>query len=123
MRSKDASPCLIVVEDQADSRSALARLLRLSGYTVHTAASVREALEVAARHGCDLLIADISLADGSGLDVMRHLRAAHGLKRGIAMSGHTTEDVVKACFDAGFSKFLPKPLSFPALLTEVQRLV
>ena len=56
-----------------------------------TARSVGEALELAARERFDLLVSDIGLPDGSGLDVMRAVRGRHGL-RGIALSGFGRDD-------------------------------
>lgn len=118
-----SSPCVVVVEDNIDSRSALSRLLTLSGYEVRSAGTVGEALAVVETHGCDLLIADVGLPDGSGLELMKQLRAVYGLRRGIALSGYTSDDDMKACTDAGFRRFMPKPVAYTELLAEVQGLL
>jgi DNA-binding NtrC family response regulator len=123
MTTKDQPPCVVVAEDQDDSRSALARLLARSGFVVHSAATVAEAAELAARHGCDLLISDLCLPDGSGLELMRRVKAMHRDSKGIAMTGFTSPEDVQACVEAGFERFLPKPVSFSALLTEIGRLL
>ena len=78
--------CVLVADDHADSLSALATLLRISGYTVHTAGTRSEASAVASHRHCDLLVGDIQFPDGSGLDLMRELHAKYGLP-GIALSG------------------------------------
>src|SRR4051812_17700019 len=100
MTTKASRHCVVVVEDHADSRRALARLLEMSGYEVRCAGSVHEALEVVASHGCDLLIADLGLPDGSGLDLMRQLRGAYGLTRGIALTGLTSPQNERDCIEA-----------------------
>jgi len=123
MASKDRPPCVLVAEDHDDSRSALERLLAANGYVVHSAATVAEAITLARHHGCDLLISDIGLPDGSGLELMRQVKAIHRHSRGIAVTGFTTPEEVQACVDAGFERFLPKPVSFAALLTEMERLL
>ena len=123
MSTRDRPPCVVVAEDQDDSRSALARLLANSGFVVHSAATVAEAADLAARHGCDLLISDIGLPDGSGLELMRRVKAMHRDAKGIALTGFTSPEDVRACVEAGFERFLPKPVSFAALLTEVGRLL
>ena len=117
------SPRVVLVEDNKDSRSALARLLTLSGYAVRSAGTVGEALAVVQTHGCDLLISDIGLPDGSGLDLMQQLGQTHGLKRGIALTGYTSDADVKACAEAGFVKYIAKPVSYDVLLTEVRGLL
>ena len=60
---------ILLVEDQEDSLTSLARLLRMSGYFVHTARNMTEALQVAAEERFDLLLSDHGLPDGSGLDL------------------------------------------------------
>ena len=119
----DTRPCIVVVDDDSHSRSALARLLARSGYHVESAESVSQALEVVELRGCDLLISDLGLPDGSGLDLMRQLRHMYGLNNGIALTGYTSAEDKKDCADAGFTKFLPKPVVFTVLLSEVQTLL
>ena len=123
MTTKDQPPCIVVAEDQDDSRSAVTLLLTKNGYTVYAAATVAEAIDLARQHGCDLLISDIKLPDGSGLELMRQVKALHRHSKGIAVTGFTTPEEMQACVDAGFERFLPKPVSFAALLTEMGRLL
>ena len=120
---RQGSACIVLVEDDAASSCALRRLLTAAGYHVVSAASVGEAREVVGRHGCDLLIADLGLPDGSGLDLLRELRDTHGLQKGIALTGFTNDDDVAACAAAGFSAYLPKPVRFPELESTVRRVL
>src|SRR5688500_1837190 len=62
---------ILVVEDDPASATALARLLRLLGHTVKTAAGIAPALTLAQQERFDLLLCDIALPDGSGCDLMR----------------------------------------------------
>src|SRR5688500_16521570 len=110
--------CLLVADDHEDSLSALAMLLRMSGYTVHAARTILEATALASARRCDLLVGDIQFPDGSGLDLMRDLQARYGL-RGIAVSGFTTAQDVEAALKAGFARHLAKPITFPDLLAAV----
>ena len=116
-------PCIVIVEDDQASSYALSRLLAAAGYFVMAAGSVREARDVVGRHGCDLLIADLGLPDGSGLDLIRELRDLHGLHKGIALTGYTGAADVAACEAAGFSAFLSKPVIFSELEVTVRRLL
>src|SRR3712207_7963520 len=55
-----------------------------------------------------------SLPDGSGVDLMRDLRATHNL-RGIALSGYGMEEDLQRSRDAGFADHLTKPINLHAL--------
>jgi DNA-binding response OmpR family regulator len=110
---------ILVVDDHADSLSALAMLLTREGYTVHVASGVREASAVAATGGCDLLLADLALPDGRGTELMRELKLTRGT-RGIAISGHTDEPTKREAADAGFEQFIEKPAVYTRLLSAVR---
>ncbi|MDB5299618.1 MAG: sensor hybrid histidine kinase [Phycisphaerales bacterium] len=105
---------VLVVDDHSDSARALSRLLSNSGYDVKVAHDVATALHLAAESPIDLLVSDISLPDGTGLDLIRTLRRATPIK-GIALSGHSGADAVKKSQDAGFSVHLAKPVDFDEL--------
>ena len=107
--------CVLVVEDHADTLRLLLRLLAMSGYTAHGAGSVHEAIQVAERERCRLLVADVGLPDGSGIELLRTLRQ-HADVKGIAVTGHGGDDVFRAVRAAGFAAHLVKPVTFDKLL-------
>ncbi len=113
---------ILLVEDNADTQRAVALLLRSSGFKVRTAGSVVEALEALASERFDLLVSDIDLPDGSGLDIMRHSQANFGLK-GIAFSGYGTLDDIRESEEAGFSYHLTKPVSLNVLVAMIGQAV
>ena len=98
----------------------LARLLKAAGCVVSVAASVREALEVVDRESFDLLVSDIGLPDGTGLDVMRHAKSRHNLK-GIALSGFGQDEDLIRSSEAGFETHLTKPVNFQMLKDVIRR--
>ena len=77
---------ILLVEDHADSRRVLQRLLESFGCVVRAAGTVAEALAIADTQSFDLLVSDIGLPDGSGIDVIRQM-SAHQKIKGIALSG------------------------------------
>lgn len=109
---------LLLVEDHADTATVLARMLRRSGYDVLHAGSVGEALAIAEREmkgaGLHLVISDLGLPDGSGLDMMRVLAGQHGL-RGVALSGYGMEGDREQSAAAGFARHLTKPVNVSVL--------
>jgi signal transduction histidine kinase/ActR/RegA family two-component response regulator len=111
---KERALSLLLVEDNGDTSAMMARLLRRLGHKVATAQSVAMALEVASEHSFDLLLSDLGLPDGSGLDLMREMRKRHGLP-GVAISGYGMEDDLRQTREAGFIAHLTKPLSFNQL--------
>jgi CheY-like chemotaxis protein len=77
---------ILLVDDHPDTCAALEKLLVRRGHLVATAHSIRSAMEAAVVNRFDLLISDIALSDGSGIDLMTQLHRICGLP-GIAMSG------------------------------------
>ena len=123
MTGKERRPCVVVVEDHDIARRTLARLLEANGYDVRPAATIQEALYVIERHGCDLLISDMILPDGTGLELMRALAERRQAPVAIAMTGKASAEDQTECAKAGFGGFVPKPILFTQLLTEVERLL
>jgi len=101
---------ILLVEDHADTASVLARFLRMSGHRVDVAPDVATALQLAAGHGFDLLISDLGLPDGSGLDLLQTLRSRAFTFPALAMTGYGQETDIKQCRDAGFADHLTKPI-------------
>jgi PAS domain S-box-containing protein len=110
---------LLLVEDHPDTAEAMADLLRALGHEVRVAGCVAAGLalaEAAQASGdrIDLVISDLGLPDGTGMDLMRELGRRYGL-RGIALSGYGTEEDVRRSLEAGFARHLTKPVNFQAL--------
>jgi CheY-like chemotaxis protein len=109
---------ILVVEDNKDTLNYLALVLRARGHVVTMAEQLSEALRAAADQPLDLLVSDIELPDGTGLELMRHLRET-GLPA-IAMSGYGSEEDVRASLEAGFAEHLTKPVDVARLVAAVQ---
>lgn len=112
---------ILLVEDHVDTRKVMSRLLAGFGFVVLATGTVREALHIAERENVDLLISDIGLPDGSGVDLMRQLRARQPIK-GIALSGFGQEDDLRRSVEAGFLKHLTKPVNFSTLRDVIAKL-
>lgn len=105
---------LLVVEDHQPTLEVLARLLRRAGHDVATASTVETALATAGRGQFDLVISDLGLPDGNGIDLMVRLTHQYGL-RGNALSGYGMEADFAKTKQAGFVAHLIKPIDFQRL--------
>jgi PAS domain S-box-containing protein len=107
---------VLIVEDDADSRDMVAHLLSHRGYIVEVASSLSGAVEKLGEHW-DVVLTDVGLPDGSGLDLARRARElAHVPRRMIAYSGFGSSDDIRASLDAGFDAHVVKPIDMDSLL-------
>jgi CheY-like chemotaxis protein len=113
---------VLLVEDDPDTLAVTSMLLRAGTYEVATAETISQALTHLRDHDFDLLISDISLPDGSGLDLMREVLERQKDVRGIALSGFGSQEDVRRARLAGFSVHLTKPVSFPRLETTIREI-
>jgi CheY-like chemotaxis protein len=113
---------ILLVEDHESTRVILSRLLRRKGHTVHTAHDLASALAAGRNQRFDLLISDIGLPDGNGLDVMRWFQQYQQIP-GIALSGYGMDADIQASREAGFQAHLVKPLDADHLIQAIERVV
>jgi CheY-like chemotaxis protein len=112
---------LLLVEDHDDTRRVLSSLLTGLGHTVRTAASLEAALRLVEEESFDLIISDLGLPDGSGMDLARRAREI-GATKAIALSGYGMEADVERCREAGFARHLTKPINFSILRAAIEEL-
>ena len=86
-----------------------------------TAEDLASALKAAETDHFDLLISDLGLPDGSGLDLMRQLSVQNPMKS-IALSGYGQEEDVRKSREAGFTEHLTKPVDLRVLRETIERL-
>jgi CheY-like chemotaxis protein len=106
---------ILLVEDHEPTRLALTQLLRHRRYQVTPAASCAKARSLMKKNKdfC-LLISDIGLPDGSGCDLMNEFQGKFGAK-GIALTGHGTEQDIAQSQESGFTTHLTKPVRIESL--------
>ncbi len=111
---------ILLVEDNADTLNYLSRMLALRGHDIHTADSLGSAFRVAAEVDFDVLVSDIELPDGSGLELMWTLRSDRAVP-GIALSGFGSSEDIELSRSAGFAEHLTKPVNFRRLEEAIQQ--
>lgn len=119
-RNAAASGRILLVEDNSDTLRYLLILLRSRGYSIETARRMSEAADHLERSSFDLMISDIDLPDGTGLELMRLIQ---GKTRGIALSGFGSEDDERLSLEAGFSAHITKPVDFARLESAIHQIL
>jgi len=110
---------ILLVEDHEDTKRSLTNLLRRRGYHVQSAGDLQSALDLSAKEEFDVLISDLGLPDGSGIDLMRVLNSQRPVF-GIALTGFGMEDDIRKSYEVGFKHHLVKPIDLNKLDSLIQ---
>ena len=105
---------ILLVEDEAATLRLMARLLKGLGHRVTAAGTVADAWDAFQVGDFDLIVSDIGLPDGTGLDLMRRVKAARPVPA-IALTGYGMDEDVRRSREAGFTTHMTKPIDFSKL--------
>ena len=112
---------ILIVEDSPLVTDAFRILFTEAGYDVDVAATVADAIERATAAPVDMMLLDLSLPDGSGLDILDTLKKRQALPRStLAMTGHADAASRRRCIDAGCADVLIKPVPIAELLRQIE---
>jgi len=111
---------ILLVDDHKDTAYALMQVLTRLGYDVSTAEGFHDALRLAAGKDFDLLVSDIGLPDGNGLDLLKQIRERQRIN-GIAISGFGMEEDLQRGREAGFVDYLIKPINLDRLQAAIRQ--
>src|SRR2546425_6471573 len=114
---------VLVVDDEQDLVASYERLLRRQGYRVIARGSRHDGLAVIEREWLVLVISDLRLPDGDGLDVVRAARRAPMPIPAIVVTGFGTAASRQAALAAGASAYLAKPFATADFTAVVQQAV
>ncbi len=116
------SSSILLVEDEDAVRAFAARALQARGYTVHSAATGVEALEVMKEAGgkIDLVVSDVVMPEMDGPSLLRELRKDHPDLKIIFVSGYAEDAFAKNLPEGEKFHFLPKPFTLKQLATAVK---
>ena len=113
------SPIVVVIEDEPQIRRFVRSALEAEGWQVHEADTAKKGLTEAGTRKPDLLVLDLGLPDGDGLDVIRDVRGWSGVPI-IVLSARSDEADKIAALDAGADDYLTKPFGVGELLARVR---
>ena len=101
---------ILVIDDEPDLRTLYELTLLREGYRVDTAGSVGDAAARLAESVYDLVITDMRLPDGSGIDLLRHLRTRQRPERSIVITAFGSAENAVESLKAGAFDYLTKPV-------------
>ena len=111
---------ILVVDDEQSMRELLAIMLRKEGYEVLTADSRAQAAAAFARGPVDLVVTDVRLPDGDGIEVLRHVKAASPDTVVIVMTAFGTTETAVAARKLGAEAYVLKPFDVDELRIAVR---
>lgn len=113
------TPIALVLEDEREIRHFVRSALEQEGWQVVESSTIKQGLIEAATRRPDLVIADLGLPDGDGIDFIRALRTWSGVPV-IVLSARTLEGEKVAALDAGADDFITKPFGVAELLARTR---
>jgi two-component system, OmpR family, phosphate regulon response regulator PhoB len=122
VRGEDIVAAILAIEDDWTVRTVLEHTLKSAGHDVDVAPGIGDARKLLADGHYDIVLLDLNLPDGNGLDLLRDIRRDHGSAVPVlVLSGLRQEDAVVRGLELGADDYVTKPFSPPELLARVSR--
>ncbi len=110
---------VLVVEDDREIRAMMQSSLSVEGFDVQTAVSLNEARAMVRHAPPDVLLLDLGLPDGDGIELVHDVRKLHSLPILIVSARHQEAQKIRL-LDAGADDYLSKPFSVGELLARIR---
>ncbi len=114
---------ILVVDDEANARSALAELLRDEGYSVETAADGFKALPKLEEFAPDLLLTDLKMPGLDGMELMKRAWESDPERVVVVMTAYGSVDTAVAAMRQGAADYLTKPINVDELVLVIDRVL
>lgn len=115
-----AENVILVVDDEEPIRQLLDQFFTELNYTVHTAESGEEALEILKKEPVHLMFLDLKLPGMSGIELCRKIKKDRPADICIAITGFTSIFELTECREAGFDDYFTKPVGLEKLKKTVE---
>ena len=99
---------ILLVDDQSDYRETMALWLQTEGYTVETASSGQEGIDIIKKDGKKVVFLDIRMPKMDGVETLRQIRAFNSEIPVIMVTAHGDEKQLMECKELGIAGFFPK---------------
>jgi two-component system, NtrC family, response regulator HydG len=114
---------ILVVDDAADAREVIQTHLEDEGYAVRVCSSVEEALQLIASSVFDVIITDLRMPRGSGLELIQHVRNNLEDVEIMMITGYPSIEGAVEAIKTGAEHYLAKPFTERELLVAVRSIV
>ncbi len=114
---------ILAVDDSKSTLEVIKRNLQPRGYEVYTSESIDEALPILDELGIDLVITDYRMPRGTGMDLIKHVRANHPDVEIMMVTGYPSINGAVEAIKDGAGEYLAKPFTTEELLGAVERIV
>jgi DNA-binding NtrC family response regulator len=111
---------VLLVDDDRDMANLMSRLLTMDGYDVSIAGGVAEALHLVRATPFDVMLSDIQLPDGDGIQLISQVRQFSQMPA-IIVSGHGDDETLRRTRAAGFCAHLVKPATVEDICATISR--
>jgi len=108
---------LLLVDDDSVTLEMLSMHLESPRFKIYTAGNISSALKIAKEESISLVVTDLGLPDGSGIDLIKHLKDLN-VGKVIAVTGYCRDEALQ---NAGFYAFFTKPIDIDSLLTTIDK--
>jgi two-component system response regulator HydG len=115
------TPTVLVVDDDAEGRAAMLKVLEGSGYKTLEADNGQQALDIILQDGIDVLVTDLRLPVMDGVELLKRAKAADQEIEVILITGHGTVEVAVEAIKEGAYDFITKPVKKAQLLHAVDK--
>jgi two-component system response regulator PilR (NtrC family) len=112
---------LLLIDDEESILDFLALLFQQEGYEVETARCVGDARLALGRNGYDLILCDVLMPDGNGLDLLREIKTAEPSPPVIMMTAYTSTKSAIEAMKLGAADYISKPFDVDELKIVVQK--
>ena len=110
---------ILVIDDEPDLRTLYELTLLREGYRVDTAGSVQEGLQLLNSRRFDVVITDMRLPDGLGIEIINHMKALQRSERSIVITAHGSAENAVESLKAGAFDYLTKPVDLKQFRTSI----
>ena len=114
---------VLVADDEAVVVNSIRKILSRKGYAVEEAFSCKDALAQVFSHDYDLVLLDLRMADGNGMDVLQKIKAKRPDLRVVIVTGYASIDTAVEAIQKGASDYMPKPFTPDELYTMTNRVL
>jgi DNA-binding NtrC family response regulator len=121
MHNEKQKQSILVVDDSVDTLELIQRNLCERGFTVYTASSVEDGIELLETVPIDLVITDMKMPKVSGMDLIRHMRDNYKDKEVVLITGYPSLDGAVQAIKTGAAEYITKPFTDKELFDAVDR--